>query len=77
MIDHCVLAFSDFAREKVYREYVTDVLMYISESVANSLGGTYFERRYADIINGVEEEEESADEIALGIIERAGLSVKR
>ena len=76
MIEHCVLAFNDFAKEKVYREYVTDALMYITETVANSFGGTYIQRRYADIMDGVQEEEEmSADEIVLDIIKRADLRV--
>lgn len=77
VVEHCVLAFDDYVRKKAYQEYVTDGLKCLSESIANYYGGSYLQRRYADIIDGVEEEELSADEIALGVIERAGLRVKK
>lgn len=76
MIEHCVLAFDQFMKQKLYREYVTDGLMCMSESVANAFGGSYLQKRFADIINGVVEEEVSADDIVLGIMERAELSLK-
>ena len=76
VIEHCVLAFVDSSAQRIYRIYVTDALMYMSESVAKSFGGTYLQRRYADLIDGIDEEEEmSADEIVLDIIERAELKV--
>lgn len=79
MIEHCVLAFNDNMQLNMYREYVTDGLQCLSESVANYFGGTYLQKRYADIIKGIKEEEDerSADEIVLEVIEKAGLSVKR
>jgi hypothetical protein len=55
---------------------VTDGLQCLSESIANYYGGSYLQRRFVDIIEGVEEEEVSADEIVLEIIEKAGLSVR-
>lgn len=76
MIEHCVLAFDQFMKQKLYREYVADGLMCLSESVANGFGGSYLQKRFADIINGVVEEEISADDIVLGIMERAELSLK-
>lgn len=77
MIDHCVLAFNDSIMQKLYKGYVADGLKCISESIANRFGGFYLQKRFVDITDGVEEEEEmSADEIVLSIIEKAGLSIK-
>jgi hypothetical protein len=50
--------------------------MYISESVANAFGGSYFQKRLCDIIEGTDEEEISADDIVIDIMKRAGLKLK-
>lgn len=76
MIEHCVLAFDQFVKGKLYREYVTDGLKCLSESVATAFGGSYLQKRFADIIEGVTEEEISADDIVIDIMERAGLKLK-
>ena len=76
MIEHCVLAFDQFMKQKLYQQYVADGLMCLSESVATAFGGSYLQRRFIDIIEGVDEEEISADDIVIDIIERAGLSLK-
>jgi hypothetical protein len=76
VIDHCVLAFDSYIHQKLYQGYVTDGLQCLSESIANYYGGSYLQKRFVDIIEGVEEEEVSADEIVLEIIEKAGLSVR-
>lgn len=79
VMEHCILAYNTYIEQQLYREYVTDGLRCLSESVANYYGGTYLQKRYADIIHGFKEEEDerSADEIVLEVIEKAGLSVKR
>lgn len=77
VIEHCVSAFSERDKEKAFRIYVTDAIMCISETVATAskYGGSYMEKRYADIIEPQEEIEYDPDEIALDIITRAGLRV--
>ena len=75
-IEHCVLAYDHFVKQKLYQEYVADALMYMSESVANAFGGSYLQRRLIDIIEGVVEEEISADDIVIDIMKRAELSFK-
>jgi hypothetical protein len=76
VIEHCVLAFDKAIKQKLYQEYMSDGLKLLSESVATAFGGSYLKKRFADIIEGVTEEEISADDIVIDIIERAGLSLK-
>ena len=73
VIEHCVSAFSQRNKEKAFRIYMTDAIMCISETVANmGNGGSYMEKRYIDIIEP-QDDEFDPDEIALDIIQRAGL----
>ncbi len=76
MIEHCVLAYDQFIKQKLYQEYVADGLMCLSESVATAFGGSYLKRRFIDIIEGVDEEEISADDIVIDIMNRADLKLK-
>ena len=73
VIEHCVSAFSEYNKEKAFRVYVSDAIMCISETIANRDGGSYMTKRYIDIIEPHEEIDYDPDEIALDIIERAGL----
>lgn len=75
VIEHCVSAFSEMNKEKAFRIYMSDAIMCISETVANISGGSYMEKRYVDIIEPQEEIECDPDEIALDIIQRAGLRI--
>lgn len=76
MIDHCVSAFDERIRLNVYQEYVADCLMYINQSVAEGLGGSYLPMRFAELVGGKESDTRTADEIVLDVIERAGLSIR-
>jgi hypothetical protein len=77
VVDHCILAFNRKCRRDALEYYITDGIKCISESVANQLGGSYMQTRFADIIKGeVEQDERTGDEIAADIILRAGLKVR-
>ena len=75
VIEHCVSAFSDICKEEAYRSYIADGVKCIGESVVNQFGGSYLQERYADIVSIPRTEEKSGDEIALEVIEKAGLKV--
>lgn len=55
--------------------YMADGVMCLSESVAGYLGGSCLQVRFADLMSGESQDERTGDEIALDIIERAGLKV--
>lgn len=76
VIEHCVSVYSERCRDKAYKNYVADALMCISESTASCYGGSYLDTRYAELVGDVEVDDRTGDEIALDIIERAGLKVK-
>ena len=71
VIDHCIQVLEENFEQKAFRIYVSDLL----KVTAELLGGTV-DRRYADIISKQKEPELSGDEIALKVIENAGLKVK-
>lgn len=75
VIEHCVSAFSDMCKEAAFRSYIADGVKCISESIANLYGGSYLQERYADIVSISHTEEKTGDEIALEVIEKAGLKV--
>ena len=70
MIDHVLAEHNIRMEEKVYRSYTADLLKTIAESV-----GATVSCRYNDLINHQKEEEKTGDEIALEVIQRAGLKV--
>lgn len=74
VMEHCVSAFSDRIKDKIYRMYITDGVMSISETIAQAFGGRCLTQRYADIIDtSNEDNEETADEIVMRIIKEAEL----
>ena len=75
LVDHCIESITEYNRRELFMVYVTDALMYMGESFANAFRGSYMSMRYADLINMHEDDEKTGDEIALDIIERAGLKV--
>lgn len=65
--------YKNYQEEKYYRIYVTDGLYALSKQ------DIVIEKRFADIMyqeRHQEKEEMDGDEIALGVIQRAGLTVK-
>ena len=72
VIDHVVAEHNLRMKAEAYRVYTSDALKIISEQVGAEIGV-----RYSDMLeNSTEEEEMTGDEIALDIIERAGLKGK-
>ena len=71
VIDHVIAEWNRRMDEKVFRIYVSDLLKSMAESWGNQIN-----YRYTDLIEPAEEEPENGDEIALAVIERAGLKVE-
>ena len=69
VIDHVVAEYNRRTEEKVYRSYTADMLM----SIAEGMGGEV-RYRYAEIVDITPKDDRTGDEIALDVIERAGLT---
>ena len=61
------------ANEDTYRSYIADALKAIAENTARMYGGTVMSRRYCEL--GKKPDNRSAEEVAMDVIERAGLKV--
>ena len=61
-------------REKSYRGYIAEVMRLIGENVASITGGSYITSKWVDLLDRKPEDDRTADEIALDVITRAGLS---
>lgn len=78
MIDYCVAAFAKDEEERVYRAYLTDALQAISHNTAGMAAeGHVMTRRFAELVNWVEEDTRTGDEVAADVIKRAGLKYGR
>lgn len=88
VMDHCISVFLHETKEKTdelkYRIYVTDCLRMLTETTARCVMSgsnvSYIGMRYADTLDGFKakkEPEKTGDEIALEVIKKAGLSLKR
>ena len=88
VMDHCISVFLYETRAKAdelkYQVYVTDCLRLLTETAARCVMSgsnvTYIGMRYADTLErfkAKEKPEKTGDEIALEIIKKAGLSLKR
>ena len=62
-------------RDLAYRIYVSDCLRIISENTAKICGGSYITAKLADIINPKPVDDRTGEEIAVDIINRAGIEV--
>lgn len=61
--------------EKTYKAYITDVLQLICENVAQTAPkGSYITAKWRELATDKPKDERSADEIALDVIRKAGLS---
>jgi len=68
LVEHVLEKYNEEQKESAYRAYTSDMLMAIAESM-----GATVEIRYVDLIEPGQPEDMDGDEIALDIIERAGL----
>ena len=71
---HCREALRAEAEERLYRAYVTDALMLLTENTARFAGGRYQTRRWLDAVHS--RDARTGDEIALDFIRRAGLRLR-
>lgn len=71
VIEHVIAESNKKQEERLYRCYTSDMLKAIAESF-----GVTVDSRFIDAINNEPEDEQTGDEIALDIIQRAGLRVK-
>ena len=76
VIDHCISAFVQSQKEKAYKVYVTDALMYISHNTASKQGDMMVTKRFIDIMTPQKEDDRTGDEVALEVIRKLGLKVK-
>ncbi len=72
VVDYCVSRYKHKQEEKQFRAYLTDVLMYMNNSIANRFGGMVISKRYIDL--NKPEDNRSGDEIAVDVMQRAGLT---
>ena len=72
VIEHCVSFFRKKNEELAYRIYVTDALKAIAENTQKMFGGSFMQKRFAEIIRPKDtaEDIEDADIKAKDIIER-------
>ena len=77
VIDSCVSLFKDRQERKAFYIYATDALKSLTESIAHSLGGSYMQGRYMDVITPQEQDHRTAEEIVRDTIKRAGLKVMK
>ena len=71
VIEHCADELSQAAEQRRLRAWVTDALMVLTENTARFAGGRRMARRWAEGPRPADER--SADEIAAGVMRRAGL----
>ena len=84
MIEHVAASFRKSLEETRYRAYITDALQALTWNTTHRLiygvgeveHGMCIDQRWYDGTPKKEEPEMSADEIALGVIARAGLKIK-
>ena len=75
LIDYCLSCFLKEQDEKLFRAYVTDALRVLTENIAKISGGSYLAQRWIDMSDRTAKvDNRSADEIALDVIKKAGLS---
>ena len=73
MVDYCISRYKHKQEEKKYRGYIADTLMQICNNFANCFGGTTIGTRYVDL--GKPADTRTGDEIAVDVIQRAGLTL--
>ena len=70
--DYCISRFRKRQKEELYKVYIADNLMILNNNIAHAFGGSIITTRDAD--SGKPVEKKSGDDIAVDIMQRAGLS---
>lgn len=73
MVDYCISRYKHKQEEKIYRAYIADALMHICNNIANGIGGITIGTRYIDL--GKPADTRTGDDIAVDVIQRAGLTL--
>lgn len=76
---YVMASYESYTDELIYRIYITDALSAVVNNTAKFAGGQQIKKRWHDMITGKafeEQKTEDAEEIVLGVINRAGLGVK-
>lgn len=63
MVEHCISALRKRSRDKAYRIYVTDALMYLTTTTAMRYGGKYLAQRYLELIEPPKAETRTEGEV--------------
>lgn len=74
VVEYCVSRYKHKQEEKQYRVYITDALMVIANNTARAFGGSTVTMRYSDIIKP--QDTRTGDDIAVDVMQRAGLTFK-
>lgn len=74
VVEYCVSRYNHKQEEKQYRIYLTDALMAIANNTARAFGGSTVTMRYSDIIKP--QDTRTGDDIAVDVMQRAGLTFK-
>lgn len=74
VLDYCVVQLQQEQKERSYKRYISEVLRLMGENVAKAIGGSYYASRWDD--RPQPEDDRTGDEVAMDIINRAGLRVK-
>lgn len=70
VIEHYIAFFKKAQHEKLYKNYVTEALRYLTENTAKAHGGSYLKVRYSELIEPIKEETRTADEIVEDLREK-------
>ncbi len=73
MVDYCISRYKHKQEEKLFRAYVTDALMHAVNNLAQAFGGNQITTSYKDLMKP--QDTRSGDEIAVDVIQRAGLTL--
>lgn len=69
MVDHCVAAFQNKQKDRLYQIYITDALKAIAENTANLAGGKSPQLRYIEVIDDMENTDKKPEKTAEEIID--------
>lgn len=72
VVEYCVSRFREKQEEKLYKAYITDALMTLNNNIARAFGGNTITVRYLDL--GKPVEKKNGDDVAVDVMQRAGLS---
>lgn len=73
VVDYCISRYKHKQEEKLYRAYVSDALMHITNNLSHAFGGNRITQRYTDLMKP--QDTRTGDDIAVDVMQRAGLTL--